>query len=378
MTKEFVYYLTTRGLNADGVILPLEYVPDWFMPRVVVVSSKANKKEILAKYPKVGYWSNPDSINTATRKRSWIFEESKTDNFFLMNDEIRLYVAVGNGKTKSPREAPEAFRKQLQNLEDLTNYYAGVAIRSKLFCQGVLATQELLQKNYLPGLIFYWNRKLMLERIKRDRVSFGDFIDYLMQTLKLGYRTCNFAGIMYDHKTTTMQRQHHDRTVKTQAEATRLLVKYHPESISFKKDYDPTSEVMSVSTRPSKAYRPKRTVVVLYKTGHRQAIAASLILMKKDKRTDVKYLYMGEPKSVGITDEATQKELAKMGYPSYGLNRQKAYPRYIKAADHVFIADDATKKMLRARAIELKSCAVLANEPRKIETQMLNWIKNER
>lgn len=343
-TPQFTYYLTTRGLNDKGQILCLEYLPAWFHPHVTVVSVKANKAGILAKYPKVEYWSNPVEINTASLKRKFIFENSEPDDFFFLNDETRLYVEVGDGKARAAHSEPEHFRRHIKRIEELSKAYIGVAANQKYFSGDLLKKKDLLRENYVLGTFFHWNRKFVLKHIELDRVNYLDDVDYVLQALKLGYRVANYAGILYEHRTTVPQRQHNDRTVDIQERDTKRLLKLHPTSIFRKEGYDPVTSDIGVSVRFGPSYFPRRKVVFFCSDGRNKSAAAYTILMQLKRNFAIKtFGLVSEPNSV--TDPKTVWALRKMGYPTNGHDVSPLTAKHLNWADDVFCFDKREKQL---------------------------------
>lgn len=336
----FTYYLTTRGLSPRGDIHSLEYMPPQFHPFVTVVSIAANKKAILKKYPKVKYWANPVEINTASSKRRWIFENSEADDFFFINDETRIMTSIGGGKARVARDAPRHFFAHVRRMEELAQFYVGVAANQKPFSNGLLKSHAMTRENYVLGTWFHWNRAFVLKHIELDRFNYLDDVDYVLQALYKGYRVCNYAGILYEHRTTVPQRQHNDRTVTVQERDTKRLLKTHPTCIFRKPGYDPETQDIGVNVKFGPAYKPRRSVLIVYtKKSQKAALATYLMLMKRKLNFQIRCVSLDpvDGPETGLADATTLAQLRTMGYPSPGINAVEATVRMVNSSDVVLV-----------------------------------------
>ena len=341
----FQYYLTTRRLNSEGGILSLDYVPESFHPFVTVVSGEEFEKPITEKYPKLGgYWSNPDDVTTASGKRKWIHDNSPVDDFFLINAETRFYTEVGEGKARVARNEPDHFFRNVRRMEDLTNYYVGVAANQKPFSGGLLKSASMLRENYVISAWFYWNRKFAQEHIEFDRVNYLDDCDYVLQSLYKGYRVCNFAGILYEHRTNVPQRQFADRTESVQERDTKRLIKMHPECVSRKPGYDPVNENIGVNIKFAKAYQPKKSVLIV-SSAYSRAAASAMYLAVCQARKGFQVKLAGLPGSAGqMKDIQTLRDLRASGLPTHGLDVSQLSARVLNQADVVCFLSSADRK----------------------------------
>jgi hypothetical protein len=332
----FLYYLTTRGLNAEGGILSLDYLPESFHPFITVVSGREFEKSITKRYPEIGgYWANPDDVTTASGKRKWIHENSPVDDFFLINAETRFYTEVGEGKARVAKNEPDHFFRNVRRMEDLTDYYVGVAANQKPFSGGLLKSASMLRDNYVISAWFYWNRKFANKHIEFDRVNYLDDCDYVLQALYKGYRVCNFAGILYEHRTNVPQRQFADRTESVQERDTKRLMKMHPNCVFRKPGYDPVNENIGVNIKFAKAYQPKKSVLIVSSESSKAA-ASALYLAVCNVRKGFQVKLVGLGSSPGpMKDIPVLKDLRSAGLPTHGLDVGQLSARHLNQADVV-------------------------------------------
>lgn len=336
---QFTYYLTTRGLNKDGQIRALEFLPEWFHEHITVVSGSDQKEAVLSRYPKVNFWCTPGSVNSATKKRVWIFENAPSGKFFFMNDEIRILVNMGDGRATPAIDEPDMFRVQLRRLEALTRYYIGVSVHIRVFSQKWMNTTEMVHRNHLPGLIFFWNRDFVRKKIKLGRVQVGDFIDYYLQTLKAGYATADFAGLLFDSKATKMVRSNADRTAALQKSENEKLIKLHPDCVEWN-PYAGDDDIMQVSVSSVRAYRPRKKIVILYDDKTRgPALMLVSLIQYRNKSAAVKYLAVGDTPEQPLMDRNAASQLHKQGLMTWGLDFNRlTNKRWINWADVVIKA----------------------------------------
>lgn len=354
-TPSFAYYLTTRGLNAEGGIFTLDYLPESFHQYVTVVASKEHRKEIRSKYPALGgYWCCDDpKVNSAASKRHWIMVNSPVDNFFYLNAETRFYTDVGGGKARVARTEEKAFLRNVLALEDLAGYYVGVAANQKPFSQGLLKSASKLHDNYVLGAWFHWNRKFALKHIEFNRVSYLDDCDYVLQSLYKGYRVCNFAGILYEHRTHVPQRNNIDRTLEVQEKDTVRLLKMHPDVISRKPDYDPLTQNVGVNIKFSRAYKPRGTITVVHSAKEEHlAVAAFLSCLKKKKNFRVHFVSLEistkEKATIRIIDPTLRKVLRVCGLPTHGMDVRPATAAILNQSDMVFFVNSSDMKTAKS------------------------------
>ena len=348
---KFKYFLTTRGLSKhnNNRILSLESTPDWFHPYVTIVTAKSEIKALKEKYPTVSFWASPEEINSAALKRKWIFENAPEDikDFVLMNDEMRLSISL-NGKiaTINSKEGSAEFKKHLLRFEELSSRYVGFSAGTRSFNNQNIADGKEIVENRLVGAFFHYNRKFALAKLKLGRLNYHEDCDYTLQTLSQGYKTGNYLGILYEGRTHKPRRYFTDRTREVQLRDSAKLLKWFPEAVSVKEDYDEMEQDMDLSIRYSKAYSPKMRVLFVCHGNVNRSAAAEIILKKRVKNIEVKSCGVKDNAGGEITAKKTRIALAELGYKTDGIRSTKATTALINKADVVFYMDQGNLKRL--------------------------------
>lgn len=343
----FSYFLTTRGLNDRGVILSLECTPVWFHQFVTVVSSKENKEAIKEKYPEVKYLSSPDRVNSAALKRKFLFEElpKSHENIVLMNDEMRLSMAVG-GKMVPAKSDDVAFANHIARFELLSKQYVGFSAGTRSFNNEAVASGVEISENKLVGAFFTYSRSFANKKLQLARLNYHEDCDYTLQTLSMGYRTGNYLGLLYEGRTHKPRRQFSDRTLEIQERDSKKLLSWFPEAVSPKPDYDVETQDMDLSIRYSKAYAPKRKVLFVCHGNINRSAAAEIILRHLRMPIDVKSCGVKADAGGQITARKTRTALSSLGITTTGIRSQRVSQKLINWADVVFYMDGGNLKRL--------------------------------
>lgn len=345
------YYLTTRGLNKDGELFVMNYLPESFHERITVVSSKANKSGIKKKYPLVNYLVSPDEINTAAKKRKWVIENAKHKKAFLLNDEMSVNVQVIQNKTpvyRNPKLFEKEFFKHIERLETLTENYVGVSLAQKLFID---ASKDVIQNKIIGGW-FHYNKKFATSKLELARLDYYEDIDYTLQALSQGYKVVSYTGLCYSARTNKPRRQHSDRTELIQIRDTKRIMDLHPGIVSEKQNIDLKTQDISINVKWAKAYKPKRKVLFICHGNVNRSAAAEIIASRYKKNFDFKSAGVKEGDAGRVTSKRMREALANIGIITEGIRSQNCTKSLCGWADDIYYMDNSNLQKLNARFSE--------------------------
>lgn len=353
---EFRYFLTTRGLNKDGGLLSLDHLPEWFHSYVTVVSAAENRSAILNRYPSVSYWSSPDSVNTAARKRKFILEESPDDKFFIFNDEIRLsMLEPRTNKLVKCCSDPELFRYHILRMERLSEDYVGFSAGPRLFSSGRITSGKSVQEIAFVGAFFRYHKKFATTQLKLARLDYHEDVDYTLQTLALGYKTATYIGIFYEARDHKPHRQYADRTSEIQVRDTARLMKFFPGIVSEKAERDLEVSDTYINVRWKDCYSPISRVLFVCHGNINRSAAAEIFVRRKFRYLDVRSCGLKENAGGEITAAKTRRALATLGIETDGIRSTPISKKLVDWADIVFYMDDRNLASLLSSFPDSKS-----------------------